>query len=50
MPVREIRASVGAGFLFPLMGTMTPMPGLSTRPGYFDIDIDVETGRIIGLS
>ncbi len=50
MPVREIRASVGAGFLFPLMGTMTTMPGLSTRPGYFDIDIDVETGRIIGLS
>lgn len=50
MPVREIRASVGAGFLFPLMGTMTTMPGLSTRPGYFDIDIDTETGRIIGLS
>ena len=50
VPVREIRASVGAGFLFPLLGTMTTMPGLSTRPGYFDIDLDVETGRIIGLS
>ena len=50
VPVREVRASVGAGFLFPLLGTMSTMPGLSTRPGYFDIDIDVETGRIIGLS
>ena len=50
VPVREIRASVGAGFLFPLLGTMSTMPGLSTRPGYFDIDLDVETGRIIGLS
>jgi formyltetrahydrofolate synthetase len=50
VPVREIRASVGAGFLYPLLGTMSTMPGLSTRPGYFDIDIDVTTGRIIGLS
>jgi formyltetrahydrofolate synthetase len=29
---------------------MTTMPGLSTRPGYYDIDVDTETGRIIGLS
>jgi formyltetrahydrofolate synthetase len=50
VPVREVRASVGAGFLFPLLGTMSTMPGLPTRPGYFDIDLDVETGRVIGLS
>ena len=50
VPVRDIRASVGAGFLYPLLGTMATMPGLSTRPGYYDIDIDTETGRIIGLS
>ena len=50
VPVRDIRASVGAGFLYPLLGTMSTMPGLSTRPGYYDIDLDVETGRIIGLS
>ncbi len=50
VPVRDIRASVGAGFLYPLLGTMSTMPGLSTRPGYYEIDIDVETGRIIGLS
>jgi formyltetrahydrofolate synthetase len=50
VPIREVRASVGAGFLYPLVGTMSTMPGLSTRPGYFDIDLDVETGKVIGLS
>jgi formyltetrahydrofolate synthetase len=50
VPVRDVRASVGAGFLYPLLGTMSTMPGLSTRPGYYDIDLDVETGRVIGLS
>jgi len=50
VPVRDVRASVGAGFLYPLLGTMATMPGLSTRPGYYEIDIDPETGRIIGLS
>ena len=50
VPVRDIRASVGAGFLYPLLGTMATMPGLSTRPGYYDIDLDPETGRVIGLS
>ncbi|HTB16982.1 MAG TPA: formate--tetrahydrofolate ligase [Bryobacteraceae bacterium] len=50
VPVRDIRASVGAGFLYPLLGAMTTMPGLSTRPGYYDVDLDTATGRIIGLS
>ncbi|MEP7352130.1 MAG: formate--tetrahydrofolate ligase [Acidobacteriota bacterium] len=50
VPVREVRASVGAGFLFPLLGTMSTMPGLSTRPGYYDIDLDTTTGKILGLS
>ena len=50
VPVRDIRASVGAGFLYPLLGTMSTMPGLSTRPGYYDIDIDLRTGRVVGLS
>jgi formyltetrahydrofolate synthetase len=50
VPVRDIRASVGAGFLYPLLGTMSTMPGLSTRPGFYDVDLDPETGRVIGLS
>ncbi len=49
VPVREIRASVGAGFLYPILGTMSTMPGLPTRPAYYDIDIDFETGQIVGL-
>jgi methylenetetrahydrofolate dehydrogenase (NADP+) / methenyltetrahydrofolate cyclohydrolase / formyltetrahydrofolate synthetase len=50
LPVRDIRASVGAGFLYPLIGKMSTMPGLPTRPAFFDIDIDLETERIVGLS
>ncbi len=49
VPVRDIRASVGAGFLFPLLGKMSTMPGLPTRPVFYDVDIDLETGRIVGL-
>jgi methylenetetrahydrofolate dehydrogenase (NADP+)/methenyltetrahydrofolate cyclohydrolase/formyltetrahydrofolate synthetase len=50
VPIRDIRASVGAGFLYPLLGTMSTMPGLPTRPVFFDIDIDLETGEVLGLS
>jgi len=49
LPVRDIRASVGAGFLYPLCGTMQTMPGLPSRPVGANIDID-EKGNIIGLS
>jgi len=48
--VREIRASVGAGFLYPLLGEMPTIPGLPTRPAFYEMDIDPITGRIIGLS
>ncbi len=50
VPVRDIRASLGAGFLYPLLGTMATMPGLSTRPGYYDVDLEPQTGKVIGLS
>jgi len=50
VPIRDIRASVGAGFLYPLLGTMSTMPGLPTRPAYYEIDIDPETGQVVGLS
>jgi methylenetetrahydrofolate dehydrogenase (NADP+) / methenyltetrahydrofolate cyclohydrolase / formyltetrahydrofolate synthetase len=49
VPIRDIRASVGAGFLYPLLGTMRTMPGLPTRPVFYDVDIDLETGRVVGL-
>jgi methylenetetrahydrofolate dehydrogenase (NADP+)/methenyltetrahydrofolate cyclohydrolase/formyltetrahydrofolate synthetase len=50
LAVRDIRASVGAGFLYPLCGTMRTMPGLPSRPVFMNIDIDPETGKVVGLS
>ena len=47
--VREVRASVGAGFLYPLLGEMRTMPGLPSRPAAEDVDIDLETGEVVGL-
>jgi formate--tetrahydrofolate ligase len=49
LPVREVRASVGAGFIYPLSGDMRTMPGLSSAPAAERIDLD-ENGEIVGLS
>lgn len=49
LPIREVRASVGAGFLYPIVGSMPTMPGLPTRPAFFDIDLDPVTGEVLGL-
>ncbi len=49
LPVRDIRASVGAGFFYPLCGAMSTMPGLPTRPAFVDVDVDLKTGKILGL-
>jgi formyltetrahydrofolate synthetase len=47
-PIRDIRASVGAGFLYPLAGEVRTMPGLPSSPSFMDIDL--EDGKIVGLS
>uniref|UniRef100_A0A8C5I6U1 formate--tetrahydrofolate ligase n=1 Tax=Gouania willdenowi TaxID=441366 RepID=A0A8C5I6U1_GOUWI len=49
LPIRDVRASVGAGFIYPLVGTMSTMPGLPTRACFYDIDIDPITEEISGL-
>jgi formyltetrahydrofolate synthetase len=49
LPIRDVRASVGAGFLYPLCGAMRTMPGLPTRPAFVDVDIDLKTGKVVGL-
>jgi len=49
LPIRDIRASVGAGFLYPLCGAMRTMPGLPTRPVFYDVDLDMKTGKVVGL-
>jgi formate--tetrahydrofolate ligase len=46
--VREVRASAGAGFIYPICGQMTIMPGLGSHPAAFDMDID-DHGNIVGL-
>ena len=48
IPVRDIRPSAGAGFLFPLLGTFTTMPGLPSRPAAVAVDIDKD-GKVVGL-
>jgi len=49
LPVREVRASVGAGFIYPICGEIRTMPGLGSKPAALGIDID-EDGEIVGLS
>jgi len=48
LPIRDIRASVGAGFLYPLCGEMRTMPGLPSRPAFMNVDVDSK-GRVKGL-
>ncbi len=48
VPVRDIRAYTGAGWLVPLLGDMQTMPGLGVTPAAFNVDID-ESGRTVGL-
>jgi len=49
LPVREVRASAGAGFVYPICGAMSTMPGLGASPALQRIDIDAD-GNIVGLS
>ena len=48
LPVREVRASVGAGFISPLLGEMRTMPGLGAKPAFMQVDIDHD-GNVVGL-
>ncbi len=48
VPVREVRASVGAGFIYPLLGEMRTMPGLGATPAYLKVDIN-DDGDVVGL-
>merc|ERR1711871_519930 len=47
--VRDARAAVGAGYIYPICGDIMTVPGLPTRPGFYDVEMDLETGRVIGL-
>ena len=49
LPVREVRASAGAGFVYPICGEIRTMPGLGSSPAATRIDLDAD-GQIQGLS
>jgi len=49
LPIREVRASIGAGFIYPICGQMQTMPGLPAAPAFMHIDLD-EKGQVVGLS
>ncbi|MBX3265885.1 MAG: formate--tetrahydrofolate ligase [Acidobacteria bacterium] len=48
LPIREVRASVGAGFIYPICGDMRTMPALPEHPAAEHVDID-ENGNVVGL-
>ncbi|KPI85974.1 formate--tetrahydrofolate ligase (FTHS) [Leptomonas seymouri] len=50
VPIRDVRVNCGARFVFPLLGDISTMPGLPTRPAYYNIDIDCDSGKVTGLS
>lgn len=49
IPIKEIRASAGAGFLYPLLGDIMTMPGLGSSPGGERMDID-DHGNLLGFA
>ncbi|MBN1773658.1 MAG: formate--tetrahydrofolate ligase [Deltaproteobacteria bacterium] len=49
LPVRDILLYAGAGFVVPVAGTISLMPGTAATPAYMNVDVDVETGKVRGL-
>ncbi len=47
--IRDILTYKGAGFVVPVAGTITLMPGTSSDPAYRRVDVDVETGKVKGV-
>ena len=48
VPIREVRAASGAGFLYPLLGQMRTMPGLPSIPAFRNVDLD-DDGQVVGM-
>merc|ERR1712146_468457 len=47
--IRDVRAAAGAGYIYPIAGDIMTIPGLPTRPGFYDVDMDLDTGKVVGL-
>jgi len=50
LPIGDVRCAAGAGFIVPLVGAFPTIPGLPTRPAYYEIGIDEESEMVLGLS
>jgi formate--tetrahydrofolate ligase len=49
LPIRDVLIYAGAKFLCPMAGTISLMPGTSSDPAFRRIDVDTETGKVLGL-
>jgi formate--tetrahydrofolate ligase len=49
LPIRDVLIYSGAKFLCPCAGTISLMPGTSSDPAFRKVDVDVETGKVMGL-
>ncbi len=49
LPIRDILTYKGAGFVVPVAGTISLMPGTGSDPAYRRIDVDTDTGKVRGL-
>lgn len=49
LTISDMYLSAGAGFIVVMVGEISKMPGLPTRPCIYDIDLNTETGEIEGL-
>jgi len=49
LPIRDVLVYGGAKFLCPMAGTISLMPGTSSDPAYRRVDVDTETGKVLGL-
>jgi methylenetetrahydrofolate dehydrogenase (NADP+) / methenyltetrahydrofolate cyclohydrolase / formyltetrahydrofolate synthetase len=49
VPIRDVRLSPGAGYLYAKAADIQTIPGLPTAPGYLNVDVNIETGDIEGL-
>ena len=49
LPIRDVLIYSGAKFLCPCAGTISLMPGTASNPAFRRVDVDVETGKVMGL-
>jgi methylenetetrahydrofolate dehydrogenase (NADP+)/methenyltetrahydrofolate cyclohydrolase/formyltetrahydrofolate synthetase len=49
LTIREVLTYGGAGFIVPVAGAISLMPGTSSNPAFKRVDVNVETGKVEGV-